>query len=113
MESYTEAYGLTMDRDRLFGSIMRSVLTLFQIFTLDNWNLIVRPIVETHQPYMFIFFVCFIFITTFGLLNLLVGVVVDSTVNAAKRIEAEREQLLHEGSCQTAFAAARLFSMMD
>ena len=33
------------------------MLTLFQIITLDNWNLLVRPVVEGPHPGMLFFFV--------------------------------------------------------
>merc|ERR550514_2468603 len=110
---YEAKYGDKIYRERYFGSIMRSMTTLFQIFTLDNWNVIVRPIAETHQPLMLLFFSSFIFLTTFGLLNLLVGVIVDHTVNAAKENEEERERFLHEESNQVATVATHLFSKVD
>merc|ERR1719436_1464278 len=92
---------------------MRSMLTLFQIFTLDNWNLVVRPVVETHQPWMFVFFLAFIFLTSFGLLSLLMGAIVDHTMSVAREADVERERIVQEEYKQVMLAAARLFSIID
>ena len=40
------------------------MFTLFQITTLDNWAVIVRPIVEGPQPMLLFFFICYIFLGT-------------------------------------------------
>lgn len=98
---------------RYWGSIMRSMFTLFQIFTLDDWNQAVRPVVETHQPAMMLFFVVFLFVTTFGLLNLLMGTIVDRAMNIAKESDMEKERILQEDYKQVMLAAVRLFSVMD
>merc|ERR1719387_3475278 len=71
-----------------FGTIPRSMYTLFCIVILAEWPEIGRPIIE-RQPHMFLFFLMFIIFTTFGVLNVIVGVIVDNTMEAAKQIEAE------------------------
>ena len=61
-----------------FGTIGHSLLTLFQIMTLESWSMdIVRPVMEIY-PYAWAFFVPFILATTFAALNLLIGVIVNS-----------------------------------
>lgn len=61
-----------------FGTIGRSLYTLFQIMTLESWSMgIVRPVMEVH-PLAWLFFVPFILVTTFAALNLLIGVIVNS-----------------------------------
>ena len=53
-----------------FGSIGGSLYTLFQIMTLESWSMgIVRPVLEEF-PFAWAFFVPFIIITTFSVLNL-------------------------------------------
>jgi hypothetical protein len=70
-----------------FGSIGASLYTLFQVMTLESWSMgIVRPVMETH-PLAWAFFVPFILVTTFAVLNLLVGLVVNAMQEAA---EADR-----------------------
>lgn len=61
-----------------FGTIGRSLYSLFQIMTLESWSMgIVRPVMEVY-PYAWVFFVPFILLTTFAALNLLIGVIVNS-----------------------------------
>ena len=61
-----------------FGSIAASAYTLFQIMTLESWSMgIVRPTMELF-PYSWIFFVPFIIVTSFAVLNLFIGIIVDA-----------------------------------
>jgi len=61
-----------------FGSLGESFYTLFQIMTLESWSMgIVRPIMEIH-PFAWMFFVPFIFMVTFIMVNLIVAIVVDA-----------------------------------
>ena len=65
-----------------FGSIPHSAYSLFQIMTLESWSMgIVRPIMETY-PYAWMFFVPFILVTTFAVVNLVVGLIVNSMQDA-------------------------------
>ncbi|MEL6839127.1 MAG: ion transporter [Pseudomonadota bacterium] len=65
-----------------FGSLGRSGYTLFQIMTLESWSMgIVRPVMEVY-PYAWVFFVPFIMVTTFAVVNLLVGLIVNSMQDA-------------------------------
>lgn len=61
-----------------FGTIGNSAYTLFQIMTLESWSMgIVRPTME-YYPLAWIFFVPFIIITSFAVLNLFIGIIVDA-----------------------------------
>lgn len=61
-----------------FATLGESFYTLFQIMTLESWSMgIVRPIMEVH-PYAWTFFVPFIFIVTFIMVNLIIAIVVDA-----------------------------------
>lgn len=61
-----------------FGSIGNSLYTLFQIMTLESWSMgIVRPVMETY-PMAWLFFVPFIIVATFTILNLFIGVIVST-----------------------------------
>lgn len=61
-----------------FGSIGKSLYTLFQIMTLESWSMgIVRPVMET-KPWAWAFFVPFIVIATFTILNLFIGIIVST-----------------------------------
>mgnify|MGYP001814365401 FL=1 len=61
-----------------FGSIAASMFSLFQIMTLESWSMgIVRPVMEQH-PGAWAFFVPFIIVTTFTVLNLFIALIVNS-----------------------------------
>ena len=60
-----------------FGNIQSSIFSLFQIMTLEGWPDIVRTILKTH-PNAWIFFVIYILIATFSVLNLFIAVIVDA-----------------------------------
>jgi len=61
-----------------FGSLPASLYSLFQIMTLESWSMgIVRPVMETH-PWAWAFFVPFIIIATFTILNLFIGIIVST-----------------------------------
>jgi voltage-gated sodium channel len=61
-----------------FGNIGRSLYTLFQVMTLESWSMgIVRPVMETY-PYAWAFFIPFILIATFTILNLFIAIIVSA-----------------------------------
>ena len=65
-----------------FGTLGRSAHSLLQIMTLESWSMgIVRPVMEAY-PYAWAFFVPFIMVTTFAVVNLLVGLIVNSMQDA-------------------------------
>ncbi len=61
-----------------FGNLGQSLYTLFQIMTLESWSMgIARPVME-HFPYAWAFFVPFILVATFTMLNLFIAVIVNA-----------------------------------
>lgn len=73
-----------------FGDLGKSMYTLFQIMTLESWSMgIVRPVMDQH-PYAWLFFIPFITVTTFTVLNLFIGIVVDAMATVK---EQETEEL--------------------
>lgn len=72
----TRLFGGTFDE--WFGTLGRSLYTLFQVMTLESWSMgIVRPVMEVH-PWAWAFFVPFIIIATFTILNLFIGIIVST-----------------------------------
>lgn len=61
-----------------FGSMGASFYTLFQVMTLESWSMgIVRPVMDVY-PLAWLFFIVFILLTTFAVLNLFIAIVVDA-----------------------------------
>ncbi|MEO3866490.1 ion transporter [Rheinheimera fenheensis] len=80
-----------------FGSLGASLYTLFQIMTLESWSMgIARPVMEQF-PYAWAFFVPFILIATFTMLNLFIAVI----VNAVQSMHDEEHQEAHAADVAT------------
>jgi voltage-gated sodium channel len=61
-----------------FGSIGLSFYTLFQVMTLESWSMgISRPVMEQY-PFAWLFFVPFILVATFTMLNLFIAIIVNA-----------------------------------
>lgn len=74
-----------------FGSLGASAYTLFQVMTLESWSMgIVRPVMEVY-PHAWTFFLPFILIATFTVLNLLMAVIVNA-VQEVQHEEIEQSQ---------------------
>lgn len=59
-----------------FGHVGASLYSLFQIMTLESWSMgIVRPVMEVY-PWAWAFFVPFILVTSFMVLNLFIAIIV-------------------------------------
>ena len=83
-----------------FGTIGGSMYSLFQIMTLESWYMgIVRPVMEIY-PYAWIFFVPFIVLTSFMVLNLFIAIIVNSMQalheEEHNRAQDEREERARE-----------------
>ncbi len=82
-----------------FGTIGASAYSLFQIMTLESWSMgIVRPVMEVY-PFAWAFFVPFILVTTFAVVNLVVGLIVNSMQEAhheedVVKTDAYRDEVL-------------------
>lgn len=89
-----------------FGSVGASMYTLFQVMTLESWSMgIARPVM-VEFPHAYLFFVPFILISSLTILNVFIGIIVNTMAalhaeeENAKRAEieagahAEREEML-------------------
>jgi voltage-gated sodium channel len=86
----TQLYGEAFPQ--WFGTIGDTFFTLFQIMTLESWSMgIARPIMEVY-PSAWLFFVTFVLIATFIMINLIIAVVVD----AMGELNMDEETLVEE-----------------
>jgi voltage-gated sodium channel len=93
------------DFERLFGTLGASAFTLFQIMTLEGWaNEIVRPVMDKY-PAAWLFFIPYIVVTTFMVLNLFIGVVVTAM---QKETEAATEKVIAAETAVEAHILAEL-----
>lgn len=82
-------------RPELFGTLERSLYSLFQVMTLDGWfSGVVRPMLD-EEPSAGPFFLVFVVITSFTVLNLFIGIIVTAMQEIAlgeERAASERAE---------------------
>ncbi len=60
-----------------FGDLGASLFSLFQVMTLESWTTIARGVMQTHE-WAWLYFLCFILVSTFTVLNLFIAVIVNA-----------------------------------
>jgi voltage-gated sodium channel len=79
-----------------FGTIGKSMYTLFQVMTLESWSMgIARPVMETH-PYAWLFFIPFILVATFTVLNLFIAIIVNTMQSMHDRTHAQEQAAIED-----------------
>ncbi len=73
-----------------FSSITNTFVAMFQLMINDGWVEIVRP-VQKIVPYANAFFICYLVVMRFTLLNLFFGLIINSVQSAAR---AESNQVI-------------------
>ena len=91
---------------QLFGDLPSSAYSLFQVMTMDGWRFeVVQKVVDDGNPYAPFFFLIFIFIASFAVLNLFIALIVDAL--AAEQRAATEEHLEEiEGEMDEEFGSA-------
>lgn len=99
----TNLFGDTENEEvlQLFGDLPSSAYSLFQVMTMDGWRFeVVQKVVDDGNPYAPFFFLVFIFIASFAVLNLFIALIVDAlaaeqraaTVEHLDEIEEEMDE---------------------
>ena len=86
----------TAEVQAAFGDLPSSAFSLFQVMTGDGWSDVVRMVSADGQPFAWLFFLAFIFIASFVVLNLFIALVVDSLADEQKEIIEEKLHTLEE-----------------
>merc|ERR1719321_1027178 len=77
---FNNEYGESERMNELFGSILKSMFTLFQIQTLESWSeAIARPVMR-RRPELSLFFISYVFFVTICVLNVIVAIVIESVI---------------------------------
>merc|ERR1711975_192060 len=74
-----------------FGDVYLSMFTLFQVLTLDRWTGVVRPLMRK-QGWTVFFFVFFISVASFILMNLVTAMLVEQAFTFMRQDEKEKEK---------------------
>lgn len=76
-----------------FGNVGLSTLTLFQVFTLESWaSGVFRPIFA-EITWSWVYFVSFIVISAFIILNLIIGEIVNNAQQLSEHAEEESKDM--------------------
>ena len=75
---------------QLFGDLPSSAYTMFQVMTLDGWRFeVVQKVLDNGYPYAWVFFLAFIFLASFAVLNLFIALIVDALQQEQNAMRAE------------------------
>jgi voltage-gated sodium channel len=97
----TKLYG--EDYPANFGTLGDSFFSLFQIMTLEGWaDNFVIPVMQKH-PYAWIFFIIFMLVTSFTVLNLFIGIIVDA-MQSEQESELSKDRVRSEANFDTIIA---------
>jgi voltage-gated sodium channel len=96
-------YHLFKDVDpQHWSSFPTSLITLFQIITLEGWVNVMNPILEILGPIYWLYFSSFIIVGTFIIINLFISVIVRKSEEAYKHVQREsripltQQEVMHE-----------------
>jgi voltage-gated sodium channel len=97
-----------------FGTLGASMYTLFQVMTLESWSMgISRPVMEEH-PWAWAFFVPFILVATFTVLNLFIAIIVDAMQRMHEhQVALEEQAITHAVHEENASLHAELSELRD
>lgn len=76
--------GLPWDNQGYFGALPQAWLTLFNIAVLSEWPEIIRPVFLI-QGFFVPILMCFVMVTAFGIINVIIGVIVEQTEETARQ----------------------------
>lgn len=96
-------YHLFRDVDpQHWSSFPTSLITLFQIITLEGWVNVMQPVLANLGPIYWLYFASFIVIGTFIIINLFISVIVRKSEEAYKHVQREsgipltQQEVMHE-----------------
>lgn len=97
-----------------FGHLGLSLFSLFQIMTLESWSMgIVRPVMDVY-PYAWAFFVPFILLTSFIVLNLFIGAIVSAMGEDSQgKVDEKIDEIVSQLKCLREDVAALKVDLAD
>eukprot|EP00746_Dinoflagellata_sp_MGD_P136987 gnl/MRDRNA2_/MRDRNA2_70817_c0_seq1.p1 gnl/MRDRNA2_/MRDRNA2_70817_c0~~gnl/MRDRNA2_/MRDRNA2_70817_c0_seq1.p1 ORF type:complete len:492 (-),score=75.77 gnl/MRDRNA2_/MRDRNA2_70817_c0_seq1:110-1585(-) len=95
-----------------FGSIGKSMYTLFLIMTLAGWDQICSIIMEEY-PFSVIFFMLYILVASYTMVSLITGVISESLISAEKEDEINKIKAIEAGRRELTSSLQQVFESMD
>ena len=75
-----------------FGDLPTSLLSMFQVMTGDDWAKVIRPVTDEH-PAAWGFFIAYILVSTYIVLNLFIAVAVEAL---EKQHEEDDQEIIED-----------------
>ncbi|XP_037392523.1 cation channel sperm-associated protein 1-like [Pygocentrus nattereri] len=97
-----------------FGNIFRTIFTLFQTLTLDDWSLIYMTSRDNGAPHIIYFLSLYILVELFTFLNLFIAVLVDNfqlTIRRKRHCKSQKSPDVKEGETQSGEKAVKDLEM--
>ncbi|MCW8895035.1 MAG: ion transporter [Sulfurimonas sp.] len=73
----------------LWRDVGIALLTLFRVMTFEDWTDVMYETMEIH-PWSWLYYLTFIFLTTFTFLNMIIGIILDTLNEEHKKVEQVR-----------------------
>jgi voltage-gated sodium channel len=93
-------------------TIGQAMLTLFSVLTLEEWTVVQRAALEI-TPWAWVYFVSFILVSSFLLLNVVIAVVINSVEDARATIAAEERRREAEALREAGDRESRILARID
>lgn len=101
------------DMDKWFGTVGRSLFTLFQLMTLDGWPTVVRTLMRNYHPAIMLFFLAFLIISHYTLLNLVTAVVVENVLVISQQEQMKEVKREEQARFENIRKLKELFENID
>ena len=79
----------------LWKDVGTALLTLFRVMTFEGWTEVMYETMEIH-PSSWIYYLIFIFLTTFTFLNMIIGIILDTLNEEHKKDETQTKENTQE-----------------
>jgi voltage-gated sodium channel len=73
----------------LWSDVGIALLTLFRVMTFEDWTDVMYESMEIY-PWSWIYYLAFIFLTTFTFLNMIIGIILDTLNEEHKKVEQDK-----------------------
>lgn len=101
------------DEKDYWGTVPKSMYSLFQIVTIDSWNSVLgRPVVNADPGFFFLFFL-FLMLTKFALMNIIVGVLCEITQRSQASNVDRMQKLMDEEQKRVMNSLRAIFEAAD
>lgn len=119
----TQTIGHASDADQLelgpataeerFGSIPRSMFSLFEIMTMEDWHEVGYPLMQ-NKPLLGTCIIFFLLFFSFGLVNMVVATVVESTLGSTRKVTEEAETRMESNAmCLELLSLKKVFDELS